>query len=148
MTQAGYKPPEKPIKKAPKPQPLKKKKKKHSKKKKRISGAAIVSLVIFAAAVLIGAGTLYVYAVTQPYADAYLPGTMVMGYPLGGATQEDVALMKQAAGERVAVKAAGGIRSLDDLLAMEKAGATRFGTSAGVKIMEEAAARLAAGEEF
>ena len=96
MTQAGYKPPEKPIKKAPKPQPPKKKKKKHSKKKKRISGAAIVSLAIFAAAVLIGAGTIYVYAVTQPYADAYLPGTMVMGYPLSGATQEDVySLMDQ-----------------------------------------------------
>ena len=90
MTQAGYKPPEKPIQKAPKPQPPKKKKKKQSKKKKRISGAAIVSLVIFAAAMLIGAGTIYVYVVTQPYADAYLPGTMVMGYPLGGAAQADV----------------------------------------------------------
>ena len=90
MTQAGYKPPETPIPKAPKPQQPKKKKKKHGRKKKRINGAVIVSLAIFAAAALIGAGTLYVYAVTQPYAQAYLPGTMVMGYPLGGATQEDV----------------------------------------------------------
>ena len=70
------------------------------------------------------------------------------GFGTGGAIAEDVSLMKEAAGERVAVKAAGGIRSLDDLLAMEKAGATRFGTSAGVKIMEEAAARMAAGEVF
>ena len=70
------------------------------------------------------------------------------GFGTGGATVEDVRLMKEAAGDRVAVKAAGGIRSLDTLLAMEKAGATRFGTSAGVKIMEEAAARLAAGEAF
>ena len=68
------------------------------------------------------------------------------GFGTGGATVEDVALMKAAAGEMVAVKAAGGIRSLETLLAMEKAGATRFGTSAGVKIMEEAAARIAAGE--
>jgi len=101
MTQAGYKPPETPVQKAPKQQ-LPKKKKKHSKKKKRISGAAVVSLVIFAAAALIGAGTLYVYAVTQPYAQAYLPGTMVMGYPLGGATQEDVqALLDQIESETV-----------------------------------------------
>lgn len=98
MTQAGYKPPEMPIPKAPKQQPpgkrlpVKKKKtgKKHGKKKKRLNGAAIASLVIFAAAVLIGAGMLYLYAVTQPYTHAYLQGTMVMGYPLGGATQEDV----------------------------------------------------------
>lgn len=70
------------------------------------------------------------------------------GFGTGGATVEDVALMKQTVGDAVAVKAAGGIRNLEALLAMEKAGATRFGTSAGVKIMEEAAARLAAGEAF
>lgn len=89
MTQAGYRPPETPIKKAPKPQPPKKKKKKHKKKRTGLSGAVVVSLVIFALAALIGAGTIYIYMVTQPYRHAYLPGTMVMGYPLGGATQEN-----------------------------------------------------------
>lgn len=53
--------------------------------------------------------------------------------------------MKEVAGPRVAVKAAGGIRSLDTLLEMEQAGATRFGTSAGIAIMEEAKARFAGG---
>ncbi len=67
------------------------------------------------------------------------------GFGTGGARVEDVRLMKEAAGPRVAVKAAGGIRNLDTLLAMEQAGATRFGTSAGVAIMEEAKARLAGG---
>lgn len=101
MTQAGYKPPEKPIRKAPKKQPPKKKKK-HSKKKKRMSGAAIASLVIFAVALVIGAATIYVYTVTQPYTQAYLPGTMVMGYPLGGAAQDDVyALLDQIEAETV-----------------------------------------------
>jgi len=86
MTQAGYRPPEQPTKKAPKAQPPKKKKKK---KRKGMSGAAIVSLVIFAAAALIAAGTLYLYVKTQPYQYTYLPGTMLMGYPLAGASQEE-----------------------------------------------------------
>ena len=89
MTQAGYRPPEAPIPKTPKPQPPKKKKKKHKKKRQGLSGASVVSLVIFALAALIGAGTIYVYTITQPYSHAYLPGTMVMGYQLGGATQEN-----------------------------------------------------------
>lgn len=88
MTQAGYRPPEQPVKKAPKPQPPKKKKK-HKKKKRAMSGAAIASLVVFALCALIGAGTLFVYAATKPYQQAFLPGTMIMGYPLGGATKED-----------------------------------------------------------
>ncbi len=67
------------------------------------------------------------------------------GFGTGGATVEDVRLMKEAVGPKVAVKAAGGIRSLDALLAMAQAGATRFGTSAGVTIMQQAQARLAEG---
>lgn len=88
MTKAGYIPPDPPKKQAPKPQPVKKKKK-HKKKKSGMNGTGIASLVIFLIAVLIGAGTIYVYATTQIYQSAYLPGTMVMGYPLAGATQED-----------------------------------------------------------
>ena len=54
-----------------------------------------------------------------------------------GATVEDVRLMKSIVGDKVKVKAAGGIRTLDDALRMIEAGAERIGTSAGVKIIEE-----------
>ncbi|MBE5799579.1 MAG: hypothetical protein E7321_06475 [Clostridiales bacterium] len=87
MTQAGYTPPKAEMKKPPKADPPRKKKK--HKKKKSLSGAAIASLVIFAIAVLIGAGTIFVYMQTQPYLHAFAPGTMLMGYPLAGATYED-----------------------------------------------------------
>ena len=63
------------------------------------------------------------------------------GFGTGGATVEDVRLMKSMVGDAIGVKAAGGIRSLTDALAMIEAGATRLGTSAGVKIMEELGVR-------
>lgn len=50
---------------------------------------------------------------------------------------EDVKLIKSIVKDKIEIKAAGGIRSLNDLLALYEAGATRFGTSAGVKIIEE-----------
>lgn len=59
------------------------------------------------------------------------------GFGTGGATVEDVRLMKSIVGSEIGVKAAGGIRSLADALTMIEAGATRIGTSAGVKILEE-----------
>ncbi|MCZ7651010.1 MAG: deoxyribose-phosphate aldolase [Thermoanaerobaculia bacterium] len=66
------------------------------------------------------------------------------GFASGGATREDVALMaRTVAPKRLGVKAAGGIRSYDDAVAMLAAGATRLGTSAGVRIVEEARARAA-----
>ena len=87
MTRAGYVPPKAGDKKQPpKAQPPKKKKKK---KKKGLSGAAVVSLVIALIAVLIGAGTIFVYTQTQPYLHTFVPGTMLMGYPLAGATREE-----------------------------------------------------------
>ncbi|MFD0896323.1 deoxyribose-phosphate aldolase [Loigolactobacillus binensis] len=58
------------------------------------------------------------------------------GFGTGGATVADVQLMKQTVGDQVKVKAAGGIRSAEDFLAMIAAGAERIGTSAGVKIIE------------
>lgn len=58
------------------------------------------------------------------------------GYKEGGATIEDVKLIRETVGSDFGVKAAGGIRSLDDARAMIKAGADRIGTSTGVKIME------------
>lgn len=58
------------------------------------------------------------------------------GFGTGGATVKDVALMKSVVGDKVKVKAAGGIRDLKTALAMVEAGAERLGTSAGVKIIE------------
>ena len=58
------------------------------------------------------------------------------GLATGGATVADVRLMAAAVGGRARVKAAGGIRTLADALAMIEAGATRIGTSAGVAIIE------------
>lgn len=59
------------------------------------------------------------------------------GFGTGGATVEDVKLMKSVVGDEVKVKAAGGIRDLKTALAMIEAGAERLGTSAGVMIVEE-----------
>lgn len=58
------------------------------------------------------------------------------GFSTGGATPEDVALMRKTVGEITGVKASGGVRSKEDMDAMIKAGATRIGASSGVKIME------------
>ncbi|WP_028550195.1 deoxyribose-phosphate aldolase [Paenibacillus sp. UNC451MF] len=58
------------------------------------------------------------------------------GFSTGGATPEDVALMRKTVGQHVGVKASGGVRSLDDMKKMIEAGATRIGASSGVKIME------------
>ena len=59
------------------------------------------------------------------------------GFAGAGATAEDVALMRQVVGPDMGVKAAGGIRSLEDFRKMVGAGATRIGTSSGVKILGE-----------
>jgi deoxyribose-phosphate aldolase len=64
------------------------------------------------------------------------------GYSTGGATIEDVTLMRGEVGSTVGVKASGGIRSLESALALIEAGATRLGLSASLAIMAEAAARL------
>lgn len=60
------------------------------------------------------------------------------GFGPGGATVEDVALMRKTVGPQMGVKAAGGIRTLQDAQAMIAAGATRIGASAGVAIVREA----------
>ena len=59
------------------------------------------------------------------------------GFGTGGATVEDVSLMKQTVGDAVQVKAAGGIRSWETCKAMIEAGATRIGCSAGIQILKE-----------
>ena len=67
------------------------------------------------------------------------------GFGSSGATVEDVILMRENTGSKVQVKAAGGIRSLDALLEMRKAGATRIGATATEVIMKEALKREASG---
>ena len=57
------------------------------------------------------------------------------GFSSSGATAQDVALMAKAAGEKVKVKASGGIRTREDALKMIEAGASRLGTSSGIKIV-------------
>jgi deoxyribose-phosphate aldolase len=57
------------------------------------------------------------------------------GFGKGG-TVEDVRLMRKTVGEKLGVKAAGGIKTLDQALAMINAGANRIGTSASVSILE------------
>jgi deoxyribose-phosphate aldolase len=61
------------------------------------------------------------------------------GFGSSGALAEDVLLLAQTAQARIGVKAAGGIRSLKDCKEMIAAGATRIGTSSGVKIIGEVA---------
>lgn len=61
------------------------------------------------------------------------------GFSTGGATAEDIALMRKTVGPEIGVKASGGVRSLNDANAMIAAGATRIGASCGVE--------LAKGEE-
>jgi deoxyribose-phosphate aldolase len=60
------------------------------------------------------------------------------GFGPGGATPQDVALMRRTVGEAMGVKAAGGIRNYEQAKAMIQAGATRIGASAGVKIVQQA----------
>jgi deoxyribose-phosphate aldolase len=62
------------------------------------------------------------------------------GFGPGGATAADVALMRRVVGADMGVKAAGGVRDFESVKAMIAAGATRVGASAGVKIVQQAAA--------
>jgi deoxyribose-phosphate aldolase len=58
------------------------------------------------------------------------------GFGGGGATVEDITLMRWAVGTKMGVKASGGVRSLEEAQAMIQAGATRIGTSSGVQIVQ------------
>ena len=64
------------------------------------------------------------------------------GYGTGGATVEDLRLMRQNSPEKVEVKAAGGIRTLDALLEVREIGVTRVGATRTVEILEECKKRL------
>jgi deoxyribose-phosphate aldolase len=60
------------------------------------------------------------------------------GFSKGGATVEDVALMRRVVGSNLGVKASGGVKGIEDARKMFEAGATRIGASVGVKIAQEA----------
>ena len=69
------------------------------------------------------------------------------GFASGGATVHDVALMRKAVGPEMGVKASGGVRTYEDAENMIKAGATRIGASAGVKIIQGPSDQASAGKE-
>ena len=58
------------------------------------------------------------------------------GFSTGGATVEDVRLMRQTVGSNMGVKASGGVHTHEEALAMIEAGASRIGASAGVKLLK------------
>jgi deoxyribose-phosphate aldolase len=60
------------------------------------------------------------------------------GFSKGGATVQDVALMRRTVGHALGVKASGGVKGIEDARRMFEAGATRIGASVGVKIAQEA----------
>lgn len=68
------------------------------------------------------------------------------GFAPSGATLEDLRLMRRSVSEKVQIKAAGGVRTLDALLAVIEAGVTRCGATATAKILDDFQARLA-GEQ-
>ena len=65
------------------------------------------------------------------------------GYGDGGATDEDLALMRRCSPPHVGVKAAGGVRTFDRLVAVRALGVTRVGATASKAILDECRARLA-----
>lgn len=105
-------------------------------------GGAITKVIIEAALLTDDEKVRACELAKRAYADYVKTST---GFAAGGATANDVALMsKVVAGTKMGVKAAGGIRSLEDAQKMIAAGATRIGASAGVKIVQEAAPAAAA----
>lgn len=64
----------------------------------------------------------------------------------GGATVEDVKLLRQIGGDRIGIKASGGIRTPDQAIALVEAGANRLGTSRGVAILQQLAAADETGD--
>lgn len=67
------------------------------------------------------------------------------GFSKGGATVEDITLMRRTVGSALGVKASGGVKGIDDARAMFEAGATRIGASVGVKIAQEASGLKSTG---
>lgn len=89
LTQAGYVPPQNQKGKGAPPKPSKPRKpKKKRSRKRRNSGAVAASLIVLLVCAVIGGATLYMYLSTEPYLDAFCPGTTLSGYPMGGSSYD------------------------------------------------------------
>ena len=96
-------------------------------------GEAILKVIIETALLSDDQKVLACEAAVEAGADFVKTST---GFNGGGATVEDVALMRRAVGPDMGVKASGGVRSLEDAQAMIAAGATRIGASSGIAIVK------------
>lgn len=96
-------------------------------------GGAILKVIIETSLLDEAAKVLACEAAVEAGADFVKTST---GFAGGGATVEDIALMRRTVGPDLGVKASGGVRSLADAQAMIEAGATRLGASSGVAIVE------------
>src|SRR5512138_1105999 len=97
------------------------------------AGGAIVKVIIEAVLLTDEEKTIACLLSKEAGADFVKTST---GFASGGATVHDVALMRRVVGPDMGVKAAGGVRTYEDAANMVKAGATRIGASAGVKIIQ------------
>ena len=102
---------------------------------KRLSKKIIVKVIIETAYLTRDEKIIACNLVKEAGADFVKTSTGFFG---GGATVEDVTLMRQKVGKNMGVKAAGGIRTYTDAVAMIEAGANRIGTSKAVAIIEGA----------
>lgn len=98
-------------------------------------GAGVVSKVIIEAALLTDEEKVFASTLAKAAGADFVKTST--GFGPGGATVADVALMRRVVGDEMGVKAAGGVRDLDQVRAMVAAGATRVGASAGVRIVRE-----------
>jgi len=96
---------------------------------------AVVLKVIIESAALTGEQKIFACRIAQDVGVDFIKTSTGL-HPAGGATLEDIQLMKETA-PNCKIKAAGGIRTAKKALDMLAAGAERFGTSSGVQIMEE-----------
>ena len=97
------------------------------------TGGAIVKVIIEAILLTDEEKTIACLLSKEAGADYVKTST---GFASGGATVKDVALMRRVVGPEMGIKAAGGVRTFEDAENMIKAGATRIGASAGVKIIQ------------
>ena len=100
---------------------------------KRLSNEIVVKVIIETAYLTKEEKVIACRLVKEAGADFVKTSTGLFG---GGATVEDVRLMRQTIGRNMGVKAAGGIRTYADAVAMIKAGANRIGTSTATAIVE------------
>ena len=102
---------------------------------KAVGGKALVKVIIETCLLSDDEKVLACGAAKEAGADFVKTST---GFSIGGATVEDIRLMREAVGSDMGVKASGGIKTYEDAVAMIEAGATRIGTSSGIAIVEGA----------